>query len=111
MIELVRTLTNMYAHGWDERNGGNVSVLLEEAELAGYLDLNQVLRAIPTGFVALELEGKYFLVTGTGKYFKNVQYDPAANLGIVRLVEGAHRRSSSRASPTAANSPRNSRPT
>ena len=88
MIELVRTLTNMYAHGWDERNGGNVSVLLEEAELAGYLDLNQVLRAIPTGFVAPELEGKYFLVTGTGKYFKNVQYDPAANLGIVRLVEG-----------------------
>ena len=73
---------------WDERNGGNVSVLLEEAELAGYLDLNQVLRAIPTGFVAPELEGKYFLVTGTGKYFKNVQYDPAANLGIVRLVEG-----------------------
>ena len=88
VIELVRTLTNMYAHGWDERNGGNVSVLLEEAELAGYLDLNQVLRAIHTGSVAPELEGKYFLVTGTGKYFKNVQYDPAANLGIVRLVEG-----------------------
>ena len=88
VIELVRTLTNMYAHGWDERNGGNVSVLLDEAGLAGYLDLNQVLRAIPTGFLAPALEGKYFLVTGTGKYFKNVQYDPAANLGIVRLVEG-----------------------
>ncbi len=87
VIELVRTLTNMYAHGWDERNGGNVSVLLDEAALADYLDLSKVLRAIPTGFAAPELEGKYFLVTGTGKYFKNVQYDPANNLGIVRLVE------------------------
>ncbi len=87
LIELVRTLTNMYAHGWDERNGGNVSVLLDEAELADYLDLSSVIRTIPTGFAVPELEGTYFLVTGTGKYFKNVQYDPARNLGIVRLTE------------------------
>ena len=25
LTELVRTCTNMYAHGWDERNGGNIS--------------------------------------------------------------------------------------
>ena len=30
MIEFIRTVTNMYAHGWDERNGGNVSLLLDE---------------------------------------------------------------------------------
>ena len=87
MVELIRTVTNMYAHGWDERNGGNVSVLLDEAELKEYLDLDRVHRTIPTGFAAPELEGKYFLVTGTGKYFKNVQYEPCKNLGIVRLTE------------------------
>ncbi len=59
LIELVRTLTNMYAHGWDERNGGNVSVLLDEAKLAEYLDLTRVRRTIPTGFEAPALEGKY----------------------------------------------------
>ena len=91
MTELIRTVTNMYAHGWDERNGGNVSVMLDEAELAAYLDLKNVIRSIPTGFEAPELEGKYFLVTGTGKYFKNVQYDPACNLGIVRLANGGAR--------------------
>ena len=42
-----------------------------------------VLREIPTGFFCPELDGKYFLVTGTGKYFKNVQYAPAVNLGLV----------------------------
>ena len=24
LVEMVRTATNMYAHGWDERNGGNI---------------------------------------------------------------------------------------
>ena len=87
MVEMIRTTTNMYAHGWDERNGGNISLLLDEAEVQEYLDTDNVLRAIPTGFSAPALEGKYFLVTGTGKYFKNVQYDPAKNLGIVRLKD------------------------
>ena len=88
MVEMIRTITNMYAHGWDERNGGNVSVLLDEAEVKDYVNLNNVLRCIPTGFKAPELEGRYFLVTGTGKYFKNVQYEPCRNLGIVRLADG-----------------------
>ena len=85
MVEMIRTLTNMYGHGWDERNGGNVSLMLDEAEVKEYLDLNAVIRTIPTGFTAPELEGRLFLVTGTGKYFKNVQYAPDVNLGIVRL--------------------------
>ena len=88
MVEMIRTATNMYAHGWDERNGGNISLLLDEAEVRKYLDSDNVLRTIPTGFEAPELEGKLFLVTGTGKYFKNVQYAPGVNLGIVRLTDG-----------------------
>ena len=85
LVEMIRTTTNMYNHGWDERNGGNISLLLEESDVAPYVDTNAVLRTIPTGFDAPSLAGKYFLVTGTGKYFKNVQYDPAANLGLIRI--------------------------
>ena len=58
MVELVRMVTNMYQHGWDERNGGNVSVLLDENTLAQYLDLSKVIRTIPTGFEAPELDGR-----------------------------------------------------
>lgn len=85
MVEMIRTITNMYQHGWDERNGGNVSLLLEEEQVKDYLDPQAVLREIPTGFKAPELAGRYFLVTGTGKYFKNVQYDPARNMGLFRI--------------------------
>ena len=88
LTELVRTCANMYTHGWDERNGGNISVLLDKKDVKKYLDGKKVLRTMPTGFSAPELDGRYFLVTGTGKYFKNVPYDPAANLGLVRLADG-----------------------
>jgi len=87
LVEMVRTCTNMYAHGWDERNGGNISLLLGEGEVGKYLDLGKVVRDIPLGFDATALKGKYFLVTGTGKYFKNVQYAPEVNLGLFRISE------------------------
>lgn len=80
-----KTASNMYRLGWDERNGGNISVLLDEEQVKEYLDTDKVLRVIPTGFDAKELVGKYFIVTGTGKYFKNVEGDPETNLGIIRI--------------------------
>lgn len=85
--EMKKTTANMYRLGWDERNGGNISYMLDEEEVAEYLDLNNVIRTIPTGFDAKELIGKIFIVTGTGKYFKNVEYDPENNLGIIRIAE------------------------
>ena len=85
LTEMVRTTANMYRLGWDERNGGNISLLLDEAQLVPYLDPGRVLREIPTGFAAPALAGRYFLITGTGTFFKNVEYDPEDCLGVVRL--------------------------
>ena len=87
MVETVRTLTNLYRLGWDERNGGNLSYLLYDEDVEGYLDTGKVIREIPMSFDASAIKGKLFLVTGTGKYFKNVQYDPEENLGIIRISE------------------------
>ncbi len=92
--EMCETTANMYRLGWDERNGGNISYLLDEKEVKEYLDLKKVLRTIPlmgvnaVDFDAAPLEGKLFIVTGTGKYFKNVEKDPASNLGVVRIGKG-----------------------
>lgn len=84
--EMMKTTANMYRLGWDERNGGNISYMLDKNEVADYLDLNNVIRTIPIGFDATALIGKIFIVTGTGKYFKNVEFDPANNLGIIRIA-------------------------
>ncbi|MBQ2676197.1 MAG: rhamnulose-1-phosphate aldolase [Clostridia bacterium] len=85
--EMKKTTANMYRLGWDERNGGNISYMLDENEVAQYLDTGKVIRHIPIGFDATALIGKIFIVTGTGKYFKNVESDPENNLGIIRIAD------------------------
>lgn len=84
--EFVKLTSNMYRMGWDERNGGNLSYLLTEDEAGEYLDLNRVLRVLPLGFDAAPLAGKILLVTGTQKYFKNMEDDPETNTGILRIA-------------------------
>ena len=87
MKEMLKATANMYRLGWDERNGGNISYLINEKDVAEYLDPDEVIRTIPTGFDAGKLIGKIFIVTGTGKYFKNVDDDPETNLGIIRIAK------------------------
>ncbi len=93
--EMCKTASNMYRMGWDERNGGNISYLLDEKEVAEYLDLNKVIRTISLAgvkeadFDVTPLIGKIFIVTGTGKYFKNIEDDPETNLGIVRIAKNS----------------------
>ncbi|CAJ1315165.1 rhamnulose-1-phosphate aldolase [Paenibacillus nuruki] len=83
--EMAETTYNMWKFGWDERNGGNVSCILDEAEVEQYIDIQQVKYTIQPAFAVHELAGKYFIVTGSGKYFKNVIDDPEANLGLLRV--------------------------
>lgn len=85
--EMVEVTTNLYHHGWDERNGGNVTYLLDEQAVTEYLDPTNVLRNIPMDFDGSAIKGKYFIVTGSGKYFKNVKNDPACNLGVLRVAD------------------------
>src|SRR5690554_6404416 len=85
ILDLCNITDNMYRLGWDERNGGNISCLLEEDIIKEYLDTTKVTRNIPINFDASELSEKYFLVTGTGEYFRQVANDPEKSLGIIRI--------------------------
>lgn len=83
--DMLEATYNMWRLGWDERNGGNISLLLEEKEVIPYLDPKCVLRAIKLDFSVEALANKYFIVTGSGKYFKNVKTNPEENLGVIRV--------------------------
>ena len=63
IMEMREATANMYRQGWDERNGGNISYLLNEKEVAEYIDVTKVIRTIPTGFDASALIGKIFVVS------------------------------------------------
>jgi len=84
--EMIDTTTNLYRLGWDERNGGNISYLLHEEELTPYLDITKVIRNFKMDFDGTDLIGKYFIVTGSGKFFKNVKSGPSENLGVIRVA-------------------------
>jgi rhamnulose-1-phosphate aldolase len=85
--EFCNTANNMYQHGWDERNGGNITLLLDKKEIEAVSDVTKVKRSIPMIFDASELAGEYFLVTGSGKYFKNIKEAPEKNIGLIRVQE------------------------
>src|SRR5699024_8525372 len=82
---MVRTTSNTYRLGWDERNGGNISYRLKEEEVGKYLELTQVKKNINLDFDCSALVGSYFIVTGSGKYFKNVEYAAEDSLVVMRI--------------------------
>ena len=86
----VRLCNDGWEQGWHERNGGNLSYRLrpEDVDTARKFFDKEPRPWTPLGVEAPTMGGAYFLVTGTGKYFKNVQYAPEINLGLVRLTDG-----------------------
>jgi rhamnulose-1-phosphate aldolase len=87
MKDYLEVIDNMYRLGWDERNGGNVSYLLDEKDVNEYLDGGKkVIRTIPLPLTADPiLKGRSFIFTGTGRYFRNTLEYPSENVGVIRI--------------------------
>lgn len=84
--EMVSTISLMYGHGWDERNGGNVSYLVSENELKPFQSvLNDTAEEKALDIQVPALANKYVLITGSGIYFKNIEKNPEVGLGIIRI--------------------------
>ena len=75
-----------FQQGWHERNGGNLSYRLKEEEVEEIRPrLNDHGEWKPIGASVPGLAGEFFLVTGSGKYFRNIIVDPEACLTIKEL--------------------------
>jgi rhamnulose-1-phosphate aldolase len=87
--DYLNIIDNMYRLGWDERNGGNVSLLLDSKDVDTYLEGGKkVIRDIPLPLTADPiLKGRVFIFTGTGRYFRNTKADPSHNVGIIRISD------------------------
>lgn len=77
-----------FQQGWHERNGGNLSYRLKQEEVEGIRSrLNDHGEWMPIGTSVPGLAGEFFLVTGSGKYFRNIIVDPEACIAIIELDE------------------------
>ena len=82
----IRMCTDGWDLGWHERNGGNLSYRMKDEEVAeiksNFTDKNEwqdIGTSVPN------LAGEYFIVTGSGKFMRNVQLDPEANISIIEI--------------------------
>ena len=84
----IRMCNDGWEQGWHERNGGNLSYRLkpeEVEEIRPFLNTNGEWKEI--GADVPKLSGEYFMVTGSGKYFRNVILDPADSTCILEVDE------------------------
>lgn len=85
--EVTDILDLLYKHNWDERNGGNLSYMLDESDIKKVVKKEKITRTFTYDFDMSDILGKYFIITGTGSYFKNMKKDPENNLGIVKIID------------------------
>ncbi|MBQ8804814.1 MAG: rhamnulose-1-phosphate aldolase [Tyzzerella sp.] len=84
----IRMCNDGWEQGWHERNGGNFSYRMkpeEVEEVKEYLASESEWK--PIGTSVPKLAGEYFMVTGSGKYFRNVILDPEDSICIIEVDE------------------------
>ena len=90
--DFIKMADDGYHEGWHERNGGNLSYRIRPEEVETIRSrLSDRGEWTPIGVSVPDLAGEFFLVTGTGKYFRTIiEIDEKGENYRIRwgLVEG-----------------------
>lgn len=82
----MRLTDDAFKKGWHERNGGNLSYRIKPEEIA---EVKECLKDdgewLEIGNTVPDLANEYFLVTGSGKYMRNVILEPQNNIAIIKI--------------------------
>ncbi len=82
----IRMANDGWEQGWHERNGGNLTYRIKKEEIESVREELKIDGEWkPIGTSVPKLAGEYFLVTGSGKYFRNVILDPEDTTAIIEL--------------------------
>ncbi len=87
----IRMANDGWEQGWHERNGGNLSYRVKPGEADSVKENFRAGDWQEIGTCVPGLAGEYFLVTGSGKYFRNVIIDPQDSLCMIELDEKGER--------------------
>lgn len=81
----IRMADDGWNQGWHERNGGNLSYRVKPEEVESVKEHFEAKEWQPIGTTVPNLAGEYFLVTGSGKYFRNVIIKPEDSICMIEL--------------------------
>ena len=86
--EFKKICTEGYEQGWHERNGGNLSYRMNEKEVEELKEyFNEGAEWKNIGTEVKGLANEYFMVTGSGKYMKNVNDEFEDAVCILKVSE------------------------
>jgi len=83
--EIIKVSGDMWVKGWAERNAGNISLRIKKEEIEDDSQLKFDGEWLTLSKKMENLAGEYFLVTGTGRFLRNIQVFPEKNLGIIEI--------------------------
>lgn len=85
MKGFIRMAEDGFWLGWHERNGGNLSYRIkpDQVQLVRSFFTEGNYKPLPMRIP--NLSGEYFLVTGSGKFMRNVPLEPENNLCIIEI--------------------------
>ena len=87
MMGFIRMCSDGRLQGWHERNGGNATYRMTDAEVDSCRSFfyDSPSSWVRMGVAARNLRGTFFVTTGAGRYLRNIELDPAYNVGIVQI--------------------------
>ena len=81
----IRMANDGWEQGWHERNGGNLSYRMKPEEVDMVKEEFSAGEWKEIGTTVPDLAGEFFMVTGSGKFFRNVIIRPAESFGIIEI--------------------------
>lgn len=82
----IRLANDGWEQGWHERNGGNLTYRIKAEEVEQVKPfLNKEGQWQEIGTRVKGLAGEFFLVTGSGKFFRNVLDKPEESMGLIEI--------------------------
>jgi rhamnulose-1-phosphate aldolase len=83
--EIKKTSGDMARRGWAESNGGNISLRLNEENFKYFDKFQPKSELVKLPLVMQEIGGERFLVTGTGRFLRNIEVFPEKNIGVIEI--------------------------
>jgi rhamnulose-1-phosphate aldolase len=87
--EIKKTSGDMARRGWAESNGGNISLRLNEENYNYFNEFLPQQDFINLPMAMPEIAGERFLVTGTGRFLRNIELFPEKNIGVIEINQKA----------------------
>lgn len=86
VLGFIRMCDDGFLQNWHERNGGNLSYRIKPEEIESVKEELSFDGAWqPIGTSVPNLAGEFFMVSGSGKYMRNMVLNPAANACIIQV--------------------------